>query len=126
MTVIRQTYIANVDSIGLGQLKGGSIRWQVNAQLFFVPDFCIFPLSKNTHFFFYFTYILTETCAKHLLLHTVITHLTDIVSILLGQYNGGQVNDTGELDSARWLAVEPFIDNFLGISNFDDIHTVLR
>lgn len=42
-----QTYIADVDSIGLGQLKSGGVRWQVNTELVFVPDFSIFPLSKR-------------------------------------------------------------------------------
>lgn len=54
-----------------------------------------------------------------------ITHITDVEGILLGQDNGREVNNTGELDSAWGLAVEPLIDNSLGIFSFDDIHRVL-
>lgn len=45
--VIIQTYIADVDSIGLGQYKGGGVRWQVNGELVFIPDFLIPPLSER-------------------------------------------------------------------------------
>lgn len=50
-----QTYIADVDSVGLGQFKGGSVMWHVNADLFCIPDFPIFSLSerKNKHVNFF-------------------------------------------------------------------------
>lgn len=47
LVVIIKTYIADGDSIGLGQYQGGGVRWQVNAELLFIPDFPIFPLSKR-------------------------------------------------------------------------------
>lgn len=56
----------------------------------------------------------------------VIAHITDVVSILLGQDNSREVDNAGELHSAWGLAVEPVIENSLGISSFDDINRVLR
>lgn len=64
MIVETQTYIADVDSIGLGQLKGGGVRWQVNTELVFVPDFSIFPLSQRKQ-------------QEHKLLHGVTLIYTD-------------------------------------------------
>lgn len=55
-----------------------------------------------------------------------ITHITEVVSILLGQDNSWEVHNTGELDSTWGLAIEPVIENCLGISSFNDIHRVLR
>lgn len=45
--VIIQNYVADVDSIGLGQFKGGGVRRQVNGELLFIPDFRILPLSER-------------------------------------------------------------------------------
>lgn len=42
-----QTYIADVDSIDLGELEGGGVGWHVNDELVFIPDFLIFPLLKE-------------------------------------------------------------------------------
>lgn len=47
VSVMVQTYIADVDSIDLGELEGGGVRWQVNGELVFIPDLPIFPLSKE-------------------------------------------------------------------------------
>lgn len=55
-----------------------------------------------------------------------VTHITEVFSILLGQDNSWEVNDTGELDRTWVLAVEPFIEDSLGMLHFDDIYTVLR
>lgn len=55
-----------------------------------------------------------------------ITHVTDVVSVLLGQDNSWEVDNTGELHGAWGLAVEPLIENSLGISSLDDVHRVLR
>lgn len=55
-----------------------------------------------------------------------ITHITDGVSVLLGQDNSREVDNTGELHSAWGLAVEPFIEDSLGISSFNHVHRVLR
>lgn len=55
-----------------------------------------------------------------------ITYITEVVSILFGQDDGWKVNNAGELDTTWRLAVEPLIENSLGISSFDDIHGVLR
>lgn len=55
-----------------------------------------------------------------------ITHITEVVSVLFGQDNSWKVNNAGELDRAWRLAVEPVIENSLGVSSFDDIHRVLR
>lgn len=41
-----QTYIADINSVGLGEFKGGGVGWHVNGELVFIPDFPIFPLSE--------------------------------------------------------------------------------
>lgn len=75
MIVQTRTYIADVDSIGLGQLKGGGVRWQVNTELVFVPGFSIFPLSKRKqqeHELRYgVTLIYTDNCTKYSLLESI-------------------------------------------------------
>lgn len=55
-----------------------------------------------------------------------ITHITEVVSVLLGQDNSWEVNNAGELLSAWRLAVEPLIENSLGMFGFDDIHRFMR
>lgn len=55
-----------------------------------------------------------------------ITHITEDVSVLLGQDNSWEVNNAGELHSAWRLAVEPLVENSLGIFGFDDIHRFMR
>lgn len=55
-----------------------------------------------------------------------VTHITDVVSVLLGQDDCREVNNAGELHGAWGLAVEPVIENSLGISSFDYVHRVLR
>lgn len=72
-----------------------------------------------------------HTCTKCFVLNTrlidvIHTHITEVFSVLLGQDNSWEVHHTGELDSAGRLAVEPFIENVLGVSNFEDVHRVLR
>lgn len=59
-------------------------------------------------------------------LKEAITHITEVVSVLLGQDNSWEVDDAGEFHSAWKLAVEPFIENILCVSSFDDINRVLR
>lgn len=44
--VLKPTYIADVDSIGLGQNKAGGVGRHVEFELVIIPDFPIFPLSE--------------------------------------------------------------------------------
>lgn len=59
-------------------------------------------------------------------LKDAITHVTEVGSVLLGQDNSREVDDTGEFHTTWMLAVEPFVENFLCISSFDDIDRILR
>lgn len=54
------------------------------------------------------------------------THVTEVVGVLLGQDNSRKVNNTGEFHTAWVLAVEPLIENVHGVPSFNDIHGVLR
>lgn len=55
-----------------------------------------------------------------------VAHIAEVVGVLLGQDDGREVDHAGELHGARRLAVEPLVDDGLGISGFDDVHRVLR
>lgn len=133
LSTLRWTYIADVDSVGLGQFKCGSVIWYMNGGLFVIPDFFVFSLlgQKNTQ-------DSTLTRENSLLLVWIhertnfaftkdaVAHITEVVGVLLGQDDGWEINDAGELHSAWGLAVQPLIENVLGISSFDDIHRILR
>lgn len=54
------------------------------------------------------------------------SHIAEVVGILLGQDNGRKIDNAGKLDGAWMLTVEPLVENVLGISSFDNIHRVLR
>lgn len=66
--VLIQTYITDVDGIGLGQFKGGGVRWQVNGELIFIPDFLIFPLPvrKQNINFIILTHSFIQIFAQHI------------------------------------------------------------
>lgn len=133
LSALRWTYIADVDSVCLGQFKCGSVIWYMNGGLFVIPDCSVFSLlgQKNTQ-------VSTLTREDSLLLvwihertnfaftKGVVAHITEVVGVLLGQDDGWEIDDAGELHSARGLAVQPLIENVLGISSFDDIHRILR
>lgn len=52
----------------------------------------------------------------------VITHITDVDGVLLGQDHGWQIDHAGELLAAWGLAVEPLIEDLHGVLSFDDVH----
>lgn len=55
-----------------------------------------------------------------------VTHIAQVVGILLGQDDGWKVDNAGELHAAWRLAVQPLVENGLGVSSFENIHRVLR
>lgn len=59
-------------------------------------------------------------------LHKAVTHIAEVVGVLLGQDDGRKVDDAGKLHGAGRLAVQPLVEDGLGMSSFEDIHRVLR
>lgn len=133
-----QTYITDINSVCLGEFKGGGFRWHMNDELVFIPHFPIFPLAerkKSINYFMlhtHFVHIFIQNTVHFKIppenkkLQRDVTHITDVVSVLLGQDNSREVNNTGKLDSTWVLAIKPLIDDSLGMLNFDDIYAVLR